>query len=64
MIEPIWVIERTNIETPMPLYFAGKVFSPNYMDAIRFARQQDAEKLAAATLLEYMTYKVTKHEWS
>ena len=40
-----WVIEHRNSEVSKPYYFAGPgKWSYNHLDAVRFARKEDADK--------------------
>lgn len=57
-----WVIEREDSEPSHPMYFAGKNWSYNNLEAIRFARKGDAE-----TVCRYMfpgqPHRIADHAW-
>ena len=57
-----WVIEREGGDKPL-LYWAGAgVWSTQHLDAIRFVRRLDAERVARY-LPEHPHYRVVEHAW-
>lgn len=61
MIETGWVIE---FSTP-PFYWCGVIrWTANHMDAIRFARKLDAERVLDTLSFDLRTKaRVTEHSW-
>lgn len=66
-----WVIEHGNSPVSQPLYWTAglpiKELPPrhwhsNHLEAIRFARKEDAEKIATA-LLEGVPVRICEHGW-
>jgi hypothetical protein len=58
-----WVIERGDSEPSAPTYWAGldDRWSQDHMDAIRFARKRDAERISAR--MRYPNNRVCEHMW-
>jgi hypothetical protein len=62
-----WVIERGDSTVDAPTYWAGPVnhglntWSQNHMDAVRFARKDDAERVAP--YLGDGHHRVAEHGW-
>lgn len=57
-----WVIERGDSEVCAPTYWAGPDrWSQDHMDAIRFCRKQDAERVACRLGQGY--HRVAEHGW-
>lgn len=60
--EYAWVIVIPS-RRPMLMYWAGgTLWSPDNLDAIRFARRIDAER-AARYLPEHPNYTIEEHAW-
>jgi hypothetical protein len=58
-----WVIERGDSEPSAPTYWAGlDMWSQDHMDAIRFARKRDAERVSAR--MTYPNNRVCEHMWT
>lgn len=61
-----WVLERADSPADQPLYWAptrgghGEQWSPYHGNAVRFAREVDAERLARAIAIEV---RVAEHQW-
>jgi len=57
-----WVIERGDSTPATPTYWAGSEYwSQDHMDAVRFARKQDAERVACRLHGGY--HRVCEHGW-
>ena len=61
-----WVIERGDSRPSQPTYWAGiaathSTWSEDHMDAVRFSRKQDAEKVACGLGQGY--HRVCDHGW-
>lgn len=57
-----WVIERGDSQTYAPTYWAGPDYwSQNNLDAVRFARKNDAEQVACKLGQGY--HRVAEHAW-
>lgn len=57
-----WVIERGDSETCAPTYWAGPDrWSQDHMDAIRFSRKCDGERVACRIGQGY--HRVCEHGW-
>jgi hypothetical protein len=71
--EPGYVIERGDSEPSAPLYFVGYsfrdggAFGYNHMDAIRFCRKEDAQRvvdsITSGAEEPWDTYRVCEHVW-
>ena len=68
MTEFAWVIESEDISASMPLYYAGydeviaaTCWSYNHMEAIRFARKEDAEKMSSR--MQQKNNRIAQHGW-
>ncbi|MCK9994030.1 MAG: hypothetical protein Dbin4_02550 [Alphaproteobacteria bacterium] len=66
MSEFAWVIERGDSQSCDPTYWAGlsrldSKWSQDHMEAVRFARKQDAEKVACG--LGHGYHRVCAHGW-
>jgi hypothetical protein len=62
--ETAWLIERGDSNPDAPTYWAGPddMWSQDHMDAIRFARKLDAERVSAR--LFYPNNRICEHMWS
>jgi hypothetical protein len=65
-----WVIERDNSEPSRPEYFTGRLTLAlrwsdpgDHADACRFARQEDAERMARS-IDGARPHRVREHGWS
>lgn len=69
-----WVIEDGQSDITRPLYWAGWIkpsgknkeqqhWSFNSLDAIRFARADDASKVACWLLPQPVLHRICEHEW-
>ena len=57
-----WVIERGDSQVSAPTYWAGpEYWSQNHMDAIRFMRKEDGERVACKLGQGY--HRVCEHAW-
>jgi hypothetical protein len=57
-----WVIERGDSQPSQPTYWAGlDVWSQDHMDAVRFARKEDGERVSAR--MTYPNNRVCEHAW-
>lgn len=67
-----WLIEHAHSAVSAPLYYCGGMDSPttaarwssNSHDAIRFARQVDAERACKAGLDAEAKHRIAEHAWS
>lgn len=58
-----WVIERADTEPSAPAYWiGGSDWSQDNLDAVRFSRKQDAEKVASQ--LAGWHYRIAEHGWN
>jgi len=58
-----WLIERGDLSPARPTYWAGPDhWSQDHMDAVRFARKEDAERVACRLHAGY--HRVCEHGWS
>lgn len=59
-----WVIERGDSSPAAPTYWSGPdMWSQDHMDAIRFARKLDAERVSARARLRSPNNRVCEHMW-
>lgn len=56
-----WVIERGDSRPSAPAYWAGDAWSQDHLDAIRFVRKLDAERVSAR--MTYPNNRVCEHIW-
>ena len=58
-----WVIERGDSQPCAPTYWAGvDRWSQDHIDAVRFARKQDAERVAYG--LPSPNCRIAEHAWT
>ena len=67
-MEYAWVIEHRRSQVSEPEYWAGNRWSKNHLDAIRFARQVDAERSRDGfdeddPLPREQPHRVCEHGW-
>lgn len=71
MDESGWVIERADSSPAEPKYWAAgqreaersSAWTSNHMEAIRFARKDDAEKVANR-IMKDIPVRIAEHGWS
>ena len=62
-----WVVEHGDSEVGTPMYLAGfnpVTWSHAHLDAIRFARKQDAAKACPDPTDPECVHRIYEHEWS
>lgn len=70
MTESGWVIERADSDAAEPKYWAAgqreaersSAWTSNHMEAIRFARKDDAEKVARR-IMRGVGVRICEHQW-
>ena len=63
MAEDGWVIERGDSEVSAPKYWDGSAWSSDHWQAVRFARQLDAQRVALHLPIGGKPPRICEHGW-